>query len=111
MIYDLAAVGGQTLWKSGCTLEEARRNQKALAMFRQDVTRRRAALKRCRIAALGRISAGNFFPQLAALKKCDACGWEWGSDNPLFQCTRDFGCALECLRTKSDEWRPGILKF
>ncbi len=54
--------------------------------------------------------------ELNRIGECDVCRWQFefvngiGVVNPLTRCTGEFGCAMECLRYKSCEWHPDILK-
>lgn len=84
-----------------------------------DARRRERAFFRLLIESSDRLHA-----DLARLKSCLVCYWKYESApvipdpkrrplswwNPYHHCTGEFGCAMECLRYKSCEWHPDILK-
>lgn len=98
---------------------QARPSRAALIAFAGRVKRMRRRLdaqrRLRRLIRLEQDSSEQLHDELTGLKACDACDWRYPAPkasqwNPLAHCTGDFGCAMECLRYKSCEWHPDILK-
>ncbi len=97
-----------------CCTVEARRAlipfAKRVKVMRRklDDGRRRRAFDR-----LQRDSVQTLLLEIMKIAVCGRCEWQYSQAkhgwNPLIKCTGDFGCALECLRYRSCEWRPGLL--